>query len=130
MAATVVAHLAISIVHGAAHTGAHVPLSLVASLFVFAVIVAGPVVGVALSWRAAQLGTLIVAVTMAGSLIFGLVNHFVLESPDHVSHVQAPWRLLFGTTAVLLSITELLALGLAVRLLRPRRICSPGLNGA
>jgi len=31
------------------------------------------------------------------------VNHFVLESPDHVAQVAAQWRVLFGTTAVLLA---------------------------
>jgi hypothetical protein len=48
------------------------------------------------------------------------VNHFVLESPDHVSRVDAQWRTLFGTTAALLAITEALGLGLAIRLVRRR----------
>lgn len=120
MAATVLMHLAVSIAHGTAHNGAHVPLSTAANLFVFLVILAGPLVGLAISWRAERLGSVIVAVTMAGSLIFGLVNHFILQSPDHVSQVDPQWRLLFGTTAVLVAITELLGLSLAVRLLRER----------
>src|SRR6516225_10088736 len=95
MAAAVLAHLVISMVHGAAHSGANVPLSLPATLFVFLVILAGPVAGLALSWRAERLGSAIVALTMAGSLVFGVVNHFLLESPDHVGHVAAQWRLLF-----------------------------------
>jgi hypothetical protein len=74
----------------------------------------------ALSWRYERLGSLVVALTLAGSLIFGLVNHFVLESPDHVSRVDAQWRMLFGTTAALLAITEALGLGLAIRLVRRR----------
>ena len=40
---------------------------------------------------------------MAGSLVFGLVNHFVFVSPDHVAHVDPQWRPLFATTAVLLA---------------------------
>ena len=120
MAAAVLAHLVTSIVHGAAHGGAHIPMSLIANLFVFVVILAGPVAGLALSWRAERLGSQIVALTMAGALVFGFVNHFVLESPDHVSHVAAQWRLLFGTTAALLTITEMLGLGFAIRLLRLR----------
>jgi hypothetical protein len=49
--------------------------------------------------------------------IFGLgfVNRFVLASPDHISQVDLQWRPLFGTTAVLLVITEALGIGLAVR---------------
>jgi hypothetical protein len=91
---------------------------------VFIVILAGPLFGLALSWRAERLGGLIVALTMAGSLVFGLVNHFVLESPDHVSHVATQWRTLFGITAALLAITETLGMGFAVRLAYQRRLSS------
>ena len=42
-------------------------------------------------------------------------------SPDHVSQVEAQWRMIFGTTAVLLTITEILGLGLAIRVIRARR---------
>jgi len=120
MATAVFAHLVTSVVHGAAHSGAQIPMSTVANLFVFVVILAGPVLGLALSWRAERLGSLIVALTMAGSLVFGLVNHFLLDSPDHVSQVDAQWRMIFGTTATLLTITETLGLGFAIRLLGPR----------
>jgi hypothetical protein len=122
MATAVLAHLVTSVVHGAAHGGAQIPMSIVANLFVFVVILAGPVLGLALSWRAERLGSLIVALTMAGSLVFGVVNHFLLDSPDHVSQVQAQWRMIFGTTAMLLTITEMLGLGFAIRLIRVRRL--------
>jgi len=122
MATAVLAHLVTSVVHGAAHGGAQIPMSIVANLFVFVVILAGPVLGLALSWRAERLGSLIVALTMAGSLVFGVVNHFLLDSPDHVSQVEAQWRMIFGTTAMLLTITEMLGLGFAIRLIRVRRL--------
>ena len=64
MAVAVLVHLLTAIVHGAAHNGAQIPLSTAATLFVFIVILAGPVVGLALSWRAERLGSLIV---VAGS---------------------------------------------------------------
>jgi uncharacterized membrane protein YcjF (UPF0283 family) len=51
-------------------------------------------------------GGWLVASTMAGALVFGIVNHFVISSPDHVNHVAAQWRMLFASTAVLLVITE------------------------
>ena len=47
MAAAVLAHLLISMVHGAAHTGARILMSPAANLFVFVVILAGPLVGLA-----------------------------------------------------------------------------------
>jgi hypothetical protein len=120
LAALVLVHLVISIVHGAAHQGAHVPLTTAANLFVFAVILAGPLVGLGLMWPARQIGTWIVAVTMAGSLIFGVLNHFVLAGPDHVAHVDAAWRLQFSATAALLALTEALGSGLALAMIRER----------
>jgi len=114
--ATVLVHLAVTLVHGMAHTQAQVPLSRAANLFVVIVILAGPLVGLALMWPAERVGSWVIALTMAGSLVFGLINHFVLSSPDHVAHVAPPWRPLFATTAVLLALTEALGVALAVRL--------------
>ena len=124
LTAAVLAHLVISIVHGAAHAEAHVPLSPAANLFVFIVILAGPLVGLALTWPAERIGSWVIAVTMAGSLVFGLVNHFVMASPDHVAQVARQWRPLFATTAVLLALTEALGSGLAIRLARERKTVS------
>ena len=121
LTATVLLHLVISIVHGWAHAGANVPLSRSANLFVFSVILAGPLVGLALTWPAARIGTWLIAITMAGSLVFGLVNHFVLASPDHVAHVARQWRPLFTATAVLLALTEAIGAVLAIRIARDRK---------
>ena len=121
LAVVVVLHLLISVAHGMAHDGAQVPMSLAANLFIYIVILAGPLAGLALTWPAPSLGNTVVAVTMAASLVFGIVNHFVLASPDHVSSVDAQWRLLFASTAVLLAATEATACGLAIALVRKDR---------
>jgi hypothetical protein len=118
----VLAHLVISFVHGAAHAQAHVPLSPAANLFVYIVILAGPLLGLVLAWKARRIGSLVIAFAMAGSLVFGLVNHFVLASADHVSHVDPQWRAMFATTAVLLAVTEALGSGLAIRVIRERKV--------
>ena len=107
LAAVVLGHLAVAIAHGAAHQGAEVALSPAGNLFVYVVIIAGPLVG--LLWSrvtGSSAGAWLIAATMAGALLFGLVNHFLIVSPDHVYHVPEPWRLWFGATAVLLLITE------------------------
>src|SRR4051794_9529340 len=91
LCSVVVAHLLVSFVHGAAHARAHVDLSPASQSFVYAVILAGPLVGLAVGWRARQLGSWLIAGTMTAALVFGVVNHFVLISPDHVSHVAAEW---------------------------------------
>jgi hypothetical protein len=121
MAIIVLAHFVISAAHGTAHTNAEVPLSTAATVFVYAVILAGPWIGLILMWRAPRAGAWMIAVTMAGALVFGIINHFVLESPDHFSHVNPQWRLLFTSTAILLAVTEALGSGLAIRLLNRRR---------
>ncbi len=120
--AVVVAHLVVSIVHGAAHAKAHVPLSRAANLFVFIVILAGPLIGLALTWSAERIGIWLILVTLAGSFVFGLVNHFVMASPDNVAHVDPQWRPLFLTTAALLAVTEALGAALAFRFVRERKL--------
>lgn len=122
LAGVVIAHLAISLLHGAAHAQAHVPMSPAANAFVFVVILAGPLIGLAWTWRSKRIGAWLIGVTMAASLVFGVVNHFVLASPDHVSHVEPRWQPLFAATAVLVAITEALGSGLAIRLVLERRV--------
>jgi hypothetical protein len=124
LTAVVFAHLIISLVHGSAHAQANVPLSRAGTLFVFVVILAGPLVGLAMTWPAHRTGGVLIAITMAASLVFGVVNHFVLSSPDHVSHVDAAWRALFTATAALLAVSEALGAGLAVRFTREARSAS------
>ena len=121
MAAIVLAHLLVSAIHGAAHTGAGVPLSPAANLFVFVVVLAGPLIGLVISFWARLFGGWVVALTMAASFVFGVVNHFVVDSPDHISHVAAAWSTQFAMTAVLLAITELLGMVVALRLIRALR---------
>jgi F0F1-type ATP synthase membrane subunit a len=91
-----------------------VPLPLAGTLFVFVVILAGPLVGLAVSrWRPPA-GGWIVAASMAGALVFGLVNHFVVDGSDHVMHVATEWRMLFGVTAALLVVSEAVGIGVGI----------------
>jgi hypothetical protein len=116
--AVILVHLAVSIVHGAAHAEAHVPLSRAANLFVVVVILVGPLLGLALA--------------MAGRADRRLADRgrdgrfarirsresFRLVSPDHVAHVDTQWQPLFAATAVLLAVTKPSA--------RPRHPPGPG----
>ena len=115
--AIVLLHLVVSFVHGAAHQGAAVSLTTAGNVFVWVVILAGPLIGLAWLWFVhARSGALIIAATMGGSLVFGLMNHFVLMGVDHVSRVDAAWRALFGSTAVMLAFIE--AIGMVAGLWR------------
>ena len=114
LTAIVLLHLAISIVHGQAHAGAAIPLPLASTLFVYIVILAGPLAGLAVArWRPAA-GAWIVAASLGGALIFGLVNHFIFAGDDHVSSVAPEWRTLFGATAALLVASEAVGAATAV----------------
>jgi len=110
----VLVHLAVTMVHGWAHAGAVVPVSTSSNIFIFTVIVAAPLVGLAILWfLSISGGAWLVGLSLTAALLFGVVNHFLLESPDHVAHIVAQWKILFGTTAVLLVLTEGLGAGLA-----------------
>ena len=113
--AVVLLHLAITIVHGQAHSGAAIPLPLAATLFVYLVILAGPLVGLALArWRPVA-GAWVVAASLGSALVFGLVNHFIIAGPDHVDHVAQAWRTQFRITALLLVASEAAGVVVGVR---------------
>jgi hypothetical protein len=114
LTAIVLIHLAINVVHGRAHAGAQVPLSAAGALFVYIVILAGPLVGLGVwRWRP-RLGGWTVAACMSGALLFGLINHFIIDGSDHVARVAAEWQSLFGVTAGLLVACEALGVGIGV----------------
>ena len=107
----IVVHALVSALHGAAHAQLDVPLSFAQNLFVVVVIMIAPLVAGLLLWRKQHLsGTLIFVCSMAGALVFGVYNHFVASSPDHVSHVavmaSGGWVIVFQVTAALVAIIE------------------------
>jgi hypothetical protein len=107
----VLGHFAVTLIHGAAHAAAAVPMTLAAKVFILLVIELGPIVGLMMSRGRPVSGAWIIAATMSGALVFGVVNHFVIAGADHVSHIADQWRGLFATTAVLLAITETAGIG-------------------
>ncbi|HEX7296774.1 MAG TPA: hypothetical protein VF251_13530 [Pyrinomonadaceae bacterium] len=108
----VLAHLAVSFVHGYAHQQLGVGLSAWQNYYVIIVITVAPLVALALVWmRRGGVGFALLAISMVGSLIFGAYFHYVGISPDHVSHLppgdaQGTFRL----TAVLLMVIEVFGL--------------------
>ena len=121
----VAAHLAANLIHGAAHSGAAVPITALQNAFVWVVILIGPLVALWLIRTNRRFGAELLALTMGGALVFGLVNHFIIESVDHVSQVTHPtWRLPFQGSAVLLLVLEAAGVwiaGMALLAKQPRR---------
>lgn len=117
----VLAHLIVNVLHGQAHTSLGVGLSNWQNVYVYTVIVLSPLVALALSFtRYQRAGLWLLLASMLGSFIFGLCYHYIIISPDHVSHLPAgEAQGMFRVTAVLLLITE--ALGVIVAALALRR---------
>jgi hypothetical protein len=120
----VLAHLIVSLIHGRAHTELGVELNAWQQTYVIVVILVAPLVAVVLLWtRNARLGLVLLAASMAGSLVFGAYFHYVAISPDHVSHLPpGDSQGLFRVTAALLVPTEILGLVVGVLGLRNRKI--------
>lgn len=112
----VVLHAAVLLVHDAAHRELGVDLNTWQTIFAYLVIVAAPVLAALLLFTAYQrLGFALLAISMLSALIFGLYHHYILVSPDHVSHLPAgDSRGLFRTTAAAMGVLELAGVGLGV----------------
>ena len=122
----ILAHFAVNAAHGAAHFELQIPLSLPQKVFICTVIAILPLLAALLIWREITFGGgLLLAASLAGALIFGVWNHYVAISPDHVSHLPATerteWKVLFQATAILLVPVEGCGTWAAFRLLRRAR---------
>ena len=118
--AIVLVHLLVNIVHGAAHSKLDIKLGHEATLFVVTVIGICPLLAMVLLWlRKRRPGMLLLALSMAGSLIFGFYKHFVAIGPDDVG-AQAPgfWGTAFAVTACLLLATEAIGMFVGLHFLR------------
>jgi hypothetical protein len=118
-----IVHAIVVALHGLAHQIIPVPLSLAQSLFVGIVIVLAPVVAAVLVWTPFdRIGSWLFCGSMTGSLLFGIYNHFITISPDHLSQIPLEgWGVLFQVTAILLLVTEGLGCGVSIWALNPTR---------
>lgn len=120
----IIAHAVISALHATAHRSLDVELSPSQLAFIAIVIIVAPLLAALLLWKGAQrAGALLLAFSMAGAFLFGVINHFVLISPDHVQHVPglpgSPGVLMFQLTAILLAFVE--AMGVIAGLMALKR---------
>lgn len=101
-------HIVASTVHGLAHQGAMVMLTMFGNLYVIVVITVAPLVAAALLFfRWTQAGAFLLALSMLGSFVFGVWYHFFSATNDNVVQVNGPWRFTFLWTAIALAIIEL-----------------------
>jgi hypothetical protein len=115
-------HLVVSILHGWAHQGAMVSLTTVGNVYVGVVITLMPVVAAAfLFTRKKKLGSLLLALSMFGSFIFGFWYHFLSQTNDNVTQVHGPWHSTFLWTAIALAVIELAGTIVGFRMFRVTR---------
>jgi membrane-associated HD superfamily phosphohydrolase len=110
----VLAHFIVVVFHGQAHTRLGVALSTWQQVYVLTIIVIAPLVALALLFtRYTEAALWLLLASMLGSMIFGILYHFIIISPDHVAHLPAgAARGSFRVSAQLLTVTE--AIGVAV----------------
>ncbi len=118
--AIAVIHAIANGLHGLAHIKIPVALSLVQSLFVGVVIFPIPILAAILLWtQFYRLGNWLLLGSLAGSFFFGLYNHFIVISPDHVSQVSfTGWGILFQVTAILILIVDGLGCWISIQVLK------------
>lgn len=84
----VLAHHVIAYFHGAAHEQLQIPMATWQTLFINVVILVVPLVSVVLVWtKWSRYGLFAIIWAMIGALIFSIVHHYTLTSPDHISHL-------------------------------------------
>ena len=128
--ALVLAHLVVNIIHGAAHRELGVALGTAAMLFVIGMILLCPLFAMVLLWTSQKrLGLVVLTLSMAASLVFGLYNHFAVRGPDHVAEQgPGPWGTAFVLTAYLLYFTEAMGTYIGLYFLNRTKRASKGVG--
>lgn len=103
--AIAVVSVLVNLLHTASHVGQGVTsLPQWQLAYIAVVIYAAPVVAAILLWtRYRIVGAWLLAASMAGSLVFGLVYHFIVPGPDNAFTLHpGTWRTAFRVSAALL----------------------------
>lgn len=110
----VLVHLVVSGIHGLVHLVIPVPVSLLQAVYIGGVITLMPLLAVReLTQNHFSRGFWLLFGSMLGSLLFGVYNHFIAISPDHVAHVPDHSTVpVFQATALTIMLLE--AIGIVI----------------
>jgi hypothetical protein len=111
----VVLHVVITFAHAIAHSKLFIAMSLLQNLYIFLVILAGPIFAAVFLRKKPPVGFAVLAVSMLGSFLFGVYYHFIEIGSDNVLTLDSrPWSMTFQLSAVLLAIVEFAGTGIGV----------------
>lgn len=101
-------HLVAMLYHGWSHRLAHVDTTWGQNIFIGLVIILLPATAVyAVYQQKEALGYRLFALSMLGSFLFGVVYHFMLNTPDLYANVTGAGATHFLISAILLALVEL-----------------------
>ena len=107
--AVVIVSVAVNVARTASHAGQHLmSLSAWQLVYITVVIYAAAIVAAILLWTRRRLvGAWLLAASMSGSLVFGLLYHLLVPGSDNVfTQPSGTWHDTFQVTAVLLSLVQ------------------------
>lgn len=101
-------HLAVLVAHGGVHSQLNIAVGTWQKLFIAMIIFVSPLIATMMLWtRMQELGVVLLGLSLAGSLVFGVSYHFLITGPDNVlGPYHSHWGTAFRTTAVLLALIE------------------------
>lgn len=104
----VLAHFAVLVVHGSAHSHLNIGVDAWQKAFIAIVIFIVPLVATMMLWtRAQKLGVVLLGLSLASSLVFGVSYHFLISGPDNaLGQYHSHWASTFEATAVFLALIE------------------------
>lgn len=123
----VLAHIAITVVHGIAHQQLGVTTSSFQYSYVLVVTLAAPVAAAAMllvkSIKFQRGGALLLIASMFSSLLFGVFYHMLAFGSDNIFTVMhGQWSVAFQSTAILLAIVDGVGCWVGLRVLKSQKV--------
>ncbi|HEV2237193.1 MAG TPA: hypothetical protein VGR57_11080 [Ktedonobacterales bacterium] len=96
-------HAVVELLHGVSHVVLGVVPSVADLAFILVVIGILPIALLPFVLRGSRAGIALFALAFAGSWLYGMVNHFVIEGADHVPGLDhGVWQAMFTVTGALI----------------------------
>jgi hypothetical protein len=104
----VLANFAVLVAHGSAHSHLNIGVGTWQKAFIAIIIFVVPLIATMMLWtRVRKLGVMLLGLSLAGSLVFGVSYHFLIAGSDNaLGPYHSGWGSVFRATAVLLALIE------------------------